>query len=330
MVFDELEKRYHQLKAQYASGQMTEQQFMAEMDKLTVLDDQGQWWMLGAETGQWYVSRQGEWVRADPPRAAAAAPPPPPAAPAGMAALAAVPRKSRRGLAVGLSILAVVVLAGGGLAAYEFLGPDKPVSSFVSNLFGSSAEPTPQPTYQPQPTYTPPPATRILRPTEKPEATSEPTVPPTYTPRPTYTVPPTYTPEEEPTEVPPTEVPPTEVPPTQAPPPTPKPPPPTADPCAGIPADVSGSITPKCGYASTRFTMDFWGFWANEETGFWLNDESGPIIGTRNTVNIGPTGSVSGLWFLPSDFDLGPGLYFWVFEGVSSGHQSILYFKVRP
>ncbi len=192
--------------------------------------------------------------------------------------------------------------------------------------FGAQPTPTPLPTYTPAPTYTPLPTFTPL-PTNTPLPTDTPTPPPTYTPYPTYTPVPTATPEptEEPTEVPPTRPPATRAPATAVPPPTAPP-----DPCAGIPADASGSISPKCGNTNTRFTMNIWGFAANEQVGFWLDGEHGVIAGTRDTVSIGPTGGVEGLWFYPYQFDLIPGLYFWVFQGVSSGHQSILYFKVIP
>ncbi len=119
--------------------------------------------------------------------------------------------------------------------------------------------------------------------------------------------------------------------PTAAPAPSPAPSPPPTDPCAGGPAPTNGSITPPCGGAHDRFTMDIWGFAADEQVGFWLDSwDHGMIAGTRETMSIGPTGNAAGIYFYPYEFDLQPGTYQWVFHGVTSGHQSILPFRVLP
>lgn len=194
--------------------------------------------------------------------------------------------------------------------------------------FAPAEEPTPVPTYTPQPTYTPVPTNTV-----------EPTAIPTYTPLPTYTPVPTYTPEPtatpEPTEavVPtatpePTEVPPTSRPVTSAPAPTAVPPTQPPDPCAGVPASVSASVNPSCFQSGTYYNMSIWGFNPNEQIGFWLTDPNGNVVGTVETYNIGPSGGVdfSGL----ESFGMIPGLWYWVFEGTTSGHQSIVYFKIIP
>jgi hypothetical protein len=107
----------------------------------------------------------------------------------------------------------------------------------------------------------------------------------------------------------------------------PPPPPPPADACADVPNPVSARIHPgKCVKAGTELSIDIYGFEPNEQVGFWLTSPDGSIIGTRGTYNIGSTGAVDGLEF-PTD-DLDPGIYYWVFEGTSSKHQSIIYFKI--
>ena len=102
-------------------------------------------------------------------------------------------------------------------------------------------------------------------------------------------------------------------------------------PCAGVPAPTSGGIAPSCGAAQARFTMDIWGFDPDEHVGFWLDSwEHGTIAGTRETVSIGPSGSSEDLYFYPHEFDLQPGTYQWVFQGVTSEHQAVLPFRVLP
>ena len=115
---------------------------------------------------------------------------------------------------------------------------------------------------------------------------------------------------------------------------TPAPPSPVSappDPCAGIPTPTGGAIAPACGSAQAQFTMDIWGFQPDEHVGFWLDSwEHGTIAGTRETVSIGPSGSSEDLYFYPYEFDLQPGTYQWVFQGVASGHQAVLPFRVLP
>ncbi len=73
--------------------------------------------------------------------------------------------------------------------------------------------------------------------------------------------------------------------------------------------------------------MGISGFQPNEQIGYWLNAPSGQIYGTVQTVDIGPTGSADGLRWDTSGMP--SGLWFWVFQGTTSQHQAIIYFKVR-
>jgi len=73
MTFDELESKYYELKGRHAGGLLGDEEFLPELEKLSLQDSQGRWWMIGAKTGKWYVSREGEWVQAEPPRAAPSA-----------------------------------------------------------------------------------------------------------------------------------------------------------------------------------------------------------------------------------------------------------------
>jgi hypothetical protein len=72
--FGAVERDYSALKAQLTAGQMTREQFEAALQKLMVQDDSGRYWMMGAETGRWYVYDNQKWVQADPPSSAAATP----------------------------------------------------------------------------------------------------------------------------------------------------------------------------------------------------------------------------------------------------------------
>jgi hypothetical protein len=103
---------------------------------------------------------------------------------------------------------------------------------------------------------------------------------------------------------------------------------PAPNPCADVPDPVSARVRPaKCIKEGTTIFMDIFGFTPNEQIGFWLTAPDGSMLGTRQTLNIGPTGAVDNLdW----DTDGMPaGLWYFVFQGTSSNHQSIIYFKVQ-
>lgn len=107
------------------------------------------------------------------------------------------------------------------------------------------------------------------------------------------------------------------------------PPPAATDQCADVREPVSGRIRPgKCVVEGTVIELDVFGFQPNEQIGFWLTAPDGRRAGTTQTTNVGLSGGANGLPF-PTD-ELDPGIWYWVFQGVNSGHQSIIYFKVLP
>ena len=70
MNFQELESKYYELKGKHAAGKLSDKEFLTEVEKLSLQDEQGWWWTIEARTGQWYVFQEGEWVEAEPPRTA--------------------------------------------------------------------------------------------------------------------------------------------------------------------------------------------------------------------------------------------------------------------
>ncbi len=100
-----------------------------------------------------------------------------------------------------------------------------------------------------------------------------------------------------------------------------------ANPCADAPQPKNGRIRPSnCFKSGTPIEIDIFGFQPNEQIGYWLTTPKGDIFGTRETLNIGPAGAVNGL---PLNTDgLTPGIWYFVFQGVSSGNQSVVYFKI--
>jgi hypothetical protein len=57
------------LRRQVADGLLTEEECKARMRELMVEDSDGNWWMVGYETGEWYRHDGTDWIQADPPLA---------------------------------------------------------------------------------------------------------------------------------------------------------------------------------------------------------------------------------------------------------------------
>jgi len=67
-VFIETEKKFQQLKESKNRREMGESEFVTALEKL-VVEDGGVYWMIGADSGEWYRHDGEEWVRAEPPQA---------------------------------------------------------------------------------------------------------------------------------------------------------------------------------------------------------------------------------------------------------------------
>ncbi len=195
MTFEELENRYYTLKGKHASGLLSDEEFQATADKLTLQDSQGRWWMIGAKSGKWYLSQEGEWIQAKRPRAERVCPqcgtpmeegalfcgncgyrlveepappayvPPPPAPKPTPVAAPPVAKGPPTGLLIGcMGLLLLCCLGSTGLGAYDYLSPTKPLGTGLAGLLegptlglGSAATPTitPMVSAMPAPTYPP-------------------------------------------------------------------------------------------------------------------------------------------------------------------------------
>jgi hypothetical protein len=65
--FKDVNAAFDGLKEKFQGGEMSRQQFIDEMKKLRIKDDQGRYWMIGAQTGKWYFFDGKDWVQDDPP-----------------------------------------------------------------------------------------------------------------------------------------------------------------------------------------------------------------------------------------------------------------------
>jgi uncharacterized RDD family membrane protein YckC len=67
--FQRVEDEYFRLKGQLSAGRIDQQQFDQALQDLMV-QHEGRWWLMGAQTGKWYCHDGANWVEADPPLAA--------------------------------------------------------------------------------------------------------------------------------------------------------------------------------------------------------------------------------------------------------------------
>ncbi len=210
MHFAEAEQRYRELEDSLIRGDLVEEDFLAQVAQLRLVDEAGRRWMLSARSGRWLVHDGQQWVFAQPPSGEEAAEAETPAAdqetaadiPAAtpttlqprkgpprpaMSRLGNTPRLVTMGI---LALLLIGCLVGGGISAWVFLlrdlgdgTPAPPDASAVALVETYTPRPS-TPTYTPTFTVTP---SRTPTPTITPTASRTPIPTRTYTPSPTRT-----------------------------------------------------------------------------------------------------------------------------------------------
>lgn len=65
-----IEQTYVELRAALEEGELDAEAFQAEVDQLRLQDDYGRYWMIGAQSGNWYYYDGTDWIQADPTEAA--------------------------------------------------------------------------------------------------------------------------------------------------------------------------------------------------------------------------------------------------------------------
>lgn len=158
--FRQAEEKFYLLKGQLATGRITQEQFDAELKNLMLQDAQGSYWMIGADTGKWYIHDGQRWVEAQPPinksqKVRTTLP-----------ETLAQPQRSNRfpWILIGCAILLLVVITVGTFVAF-------------SNFFPRTSA---LPTVFTFVTITPIPPVVVLQPTQVPVISTP--IPPTSTP----------------------------------------------------------------------------------------------------------------------------------------------------
>lgn len=72
--YTNVESEVQILRRKYKVGNMTADELRAALRKLMVLDDTGNWWMIGMESDRWYKYDGVSWLQAEPPGHAATPP----------------------------------------------------------------------------------------------------------------------------------------------------------------------------------------------------------------------------------------------------------------
>lgn len=65
--YEVAEQQIQAIRQRFQAGQLTREQFQAELRKQMILGDDGHWWMLGLETDRWYSYDGREWKAGVPP-----------------------------------------------------------------------------------------------------------------------------------------------------------------------------------------------------------------------------------------------------------------------
>ena len=79
MTFDELDRRFAELRLQHRAGALSLEDFEARRKDLMAQDDQGRWWTKDADTGGWVHHDGSAWVAGTPAGYVPANPAPAPA-----------------------------------------------------------------------------------------------------------------------------------------------------------------------------------------------------------------------------------------------------------
>jgi len=137
-AFADAESAYAELRRGFESGSLSAQAFEARAKEI-VVDHQGEFWMLGVESGGWYIHRDGAWHGAEPPRRQAS--PAAPRSPAGGAAggVSSAVRQSPRPSPMSLVALAGFILASASTVVpwYTASVPGYSETELVWELFES-------------------------------------------------------------------------------------------------------------------------------------------------------------------------------------------------
>jgi len=65
--FKDVEAAFEALRGRLRRGEITSNDYVSGLKQLRFRDDQGRFWMIGLQSGQWYYYNGRDWIRAQPP-----------------------------------------------------------------------------------------------------------------------------------------------------------------------------------------------------------------------------------------------------------------------
>jgi hypothetical protein len=65
--FREAEVTFSLLREKFQDKRISPQEFADSLKQLRIKDDEGRFWVIGAQSGKWYAFENGEWIEAKPP-----------------------------------------------------------------------------------------------------------------------------------------------------------------------------------------------------------------------------------------------------------------------
>ncbi|MEN6561045.1 MAG: zinc ribbon domain-containing protein [Acidobacteriota bacterium] len=65
--FRDAEATFAQLRERFEAQEITSQEFADSLRQLRIKDNDGRFWVIGAESGKWYAYENGEWIERRPP-----------------------------------------------------------------------------------------------------------------------------------------------------------------------------------------------------------------------------------------------------------------------
>ncbi len=65
--FKDVEEEFNQLKKEFRQKKITRREFIERLKELRLKDSQGRFWMIGAQSGNWYYYDGKNWIPSEPP-----------------------------------------------------------------------------------------------------------------------------------------------------------------------------------------------------------------------------------------------------------------------
>jgi hypothetical protein len=65
--FRDLEEAFEELKEKFRKKDISREEFIDQLRELRLKDDEGRFWVIGAQSGKWYYKDGNNWIHSDPP-----------------------------------------------------------------------------------------------------------------------------------------------------------------------------------------------------------------------------------------------------------------------